>query len=211
MMDLTEQLVSHVANQVLGTTKIAYQGEDIDLTAPWTKMTMIDAIKKYTGVDFNDIKTDEDAQKACKELKISYDPAKSSRGDLINLVFEEKVEENLVQPTFITDYPVEVSPLAKRKPDQPELTERFELFITSREIGNAFSELNDPIDQRERFKKQVELRAQGDEEANMMDDDFLSALEYGMPPTGGLGIGIDILLCCLQTARQFVTYYYSRQ
>jgi lysyl-tRNA synthetase class 2 len=196
IMDLTENLIRHVAREVLGTEQITYQGTEIDLSH-FERITMIDAIKKYTDIDFNTVKTDQEAQEVAKSLHLEYDNAKSSRGDIINLVFEEKVEEHLTQPTFIMDYPVEVSPLAKRKPDQPELTERFELFITNREIGNAFSELNDPIDQRERFQKQVELRAHGDEEANMMDEDFLMALEYGMPPTGGLGIGIDRLVMLL--------------
>ncbi|MCX7715625.1 MAG: lysine--tRNA ligase [Clostridia bacterium] len=196
IMDLTENLIRHVAQEVLGSLKINYQGVEIDLSR-FERITMIDAIKKYAGIDFNEIKTDEEAQSAAKSLNIEFDKAKSSRGDIINLIFEEKVEGQLVQPTFITDYPVEVSPLAKRKPDAPELTERFELFITSREIGNAFSELNDPIDQRARFKRQVEMRNAGDEEANMMDEDFLTALEYGMPPTGGLGIGIDRLVMLL--------------
>lgn len=196
IMDLTENMIRYAANEVCGGTAITYQGTEIDLSH-FERITMIDAIKKYTGVDFNTVTTDEEAQQVCKELHIEYEEAKSTRGDLINLVFEETVEEKLVQPTFIMDYPVEVSPLAKRKPDQPELTERFELFITSREIGNAFSELNDPIDQRGRFQKQMELRAAGDEEANMIDEDFLTALEYGMPPTGGLGIGIDRLVMLL--------------
>lgn len=196
IMDLTENMIRYAANEVCGGTTITYQGTEIDLSH-FERITMIDAIKKYTGVDFNTVTTDEEAQQVCKELHIEYEEAKSTRGDLINLVFEETVEEKLVQPTFIMDYPVEVSPLAKRKPDQPELTERFELFITSREIGNAFSELNDPIDQRGRFQKQMELRAAGDEEANMIDEDFLTALEYGMPPTGGLGIGIDRLVMLL--------------
>ncbi len=196
IMDLTENMIRYAANEVCGGTAITYQGTEIDLSH-FERITMIDAIKKYTGVDFNTVTTDEEAQQVCKELHIEYEEAKSTRGDLINLVFEETVEEKLVQPTFIMDYPVEVSPLAKRKPDQPELTERFELFITSREIGNAFSELNDPIDQRGRFQKQMELRAAGDEEANMIDEDFLTALEYGMPPTGGLGIVIDRLVMLL--------------
>jgi len=196
VMDLTENLIRYVAKKVVGTEQIMYQGTEIDLSH-FERMTMIDSIKKYAGVDFNEIKTDEQAQAKAKEMNIEYDENKKSRGEIINLFFEEKVEENLVQPTFIMDYPVEVSPLAKRKPDQPELTERFEIFITSREIGNAFSELNDPIDQRERFMRQAALRAAGDEEANMVDEDFLTALEYGMPPTGGLGIGVDRLVMLL--------------
>lgn len=196
IMDLTENMIRYVAKDVLDADKIEYQGVEIDLSH-FERITMIDAIKKYTGIDFNAIKTDEDAQAAAKSLGIEYEDTKNSRGEIINLVFEETVEEKLVQPTFIMDYPVEVSPLAKRKPDQPELTERFEIFITSREIGNAFSELNDPIDQRERFMRQADMRDAGDEEANMMDEDFLTALEYGMPPTGGLGIGIDRLVMLL--------------
>ncbi|WHH56866.1 lysine--tRNA ligase [Petroclostridium sp. X23] len=196
MMELTEQMISGVAQEVLGTTKIVYQEEEIDLTPPWKRMTMIESIKEYTNVDFEAITTDEDARAAAKSLKVHVED-KHTRGEVINTVFEECVEEHLVQPTFITDYPVEVSPLAKRKPDAPTLTERFELFITRREMANAFSELNDPIDQRERFVKQVEAREAGDEEANMMDDDFINALEYGMPPTGGLGIGIDRLVMLL--------------
>lgn len=196
MMDLTENLIRHCAKEVLGTEKITYQGIEIDLSH-FERLTMIDAIKKYADVDFNEIKTNEEAQALAKERGFELESAKDSRGDIINLFFEEYVEENLVQPTFITDYPVEVSPLAKRKPSQPELTERFEVFITSREIGNAFSELNDPIDQRKRFEHQAELRAAGDDEANMIDNDFINALEYGMPPTGGLGIGIDRLVMLL--------------
>ncbi len=196
MMDITEQMVTYVCEKVLGTTKITYQGEEIDLTPSWERITMIDAIKKYTGVDFNDIQTDEDALAAVQGMGIEVEGA-LTRGELINLAFEERVEENLVQPTFIMDYPVEVSPLAKRKVDDPRLTERFEVFVTRRELGNAFSELNDPIDQKERFLKQVEAREAGDEEANMMDDDFINALEYAMPPTGGLGIGIDRLVMLL--------------
>ncbi|NLY42411.1 MAG: lysine--tRNA ligase [Clostridiaceae bacterium] len=196
MMDLTEDLISSVAQRVLGTMKITYQGQEIDLTPPWNRMTMIEAIKKYTGIDFENIRTVEEAKEAAKSVNVDAKD-KNTRGEIINLVFEECVEEHLVQPTFIMDYPVEVSPLAKRKADAPELTERFELFITQREIANAFSELNDPIDQRERFIKQMEARAAGDEEANMMDEDFIHALEYGMPPTGGLGIGIDRLVMLL--------------
>ena len=196
MMELTEAMISTVAQQVLGTTKITYQGEEIDLSPGWKRMTMIDAVKEFTGVDFNTIETDADALSAVKSMGIEVEGA-PSRGELINLAFEEKVEENLVQPTFIMDYPVEVSPLAKRKADDPRLTERFEIFIVRRELGNAFTELNDPIDQKERFIKQVEAREKGDEEANMMDDDFINALEYGVPPTGGLGIGIDRLVMLL--------------
>ena len=190
MMDLTENLMRYCAQEVCGTTTISYQGVDIDLSK-FERMTMIDSVKKYAGVDFNEIKTDEEALAAAKEKGLEVEAAKSTRGDIIALFFDEFVEDKLVQPTFITDYPVEISPLAKRKPSQPELTERFEIFITGREFGNAFSELNDPIDQRERFMRQVELRNAGDDEASMMDEDFLNALEYGVPPTGGLGIGVD--------------------
>lgn len=196
MMDLTENLIRHCAEQACGTTKVTYQGTEIDLSH-FERITMIDSVKKYSGVDFNEIKTDEEAQKIAKEKGLEVDPIKNTRGDIIALFFDEYVEDNLVQPTFITDYPVEISPLAKRKASQPELTERFEVFITGREFGNAFSELNDPIDQRARFEKQVALRAAGDDEASMMDDDFLTALEYGMPPTGGLGIGVDRLVMLL--------------
>ncbi len=196
MMDITEQMIVYVCEKVLGTTKITYQGVELDLTPAWERITMIDAIKKYTGVDFNDIQTDEEALAAVKGMGIEVE-GEPTRGELINLAFEERVEENIVQPTFIIDYPVEVSPLAKRKPEDPRLTERFEFFIMGREYGNAFSELNDPIDQKERFLKQVEAREKGDEEANMMDDDFINALEYAMPPTGGLGIGIDRLVMLL--------------
>ncbi len=196
MMDLTENLIRHCAEQACGTTKVTYQGTEIDLSH-FERITMIDSVKKYSGVDFNEIKTDEKAQKIAKEKGLEVDPIKNTRGDIIALFFDEYVEDNLVQPTFITDYPVEISPLAKRKASQPELTERFEVFITGREFGNAFSELNDPIDQRARFEKQVALREAGDDEASMMDDDFLTALEYGMPPTGGLGIGVDRLVMLL--------------
>ncbi len=196
IMDLTEELIRYCAREVCGTEKITYQGVEIDLSH-FERLTMIDAVKKYAGVDFNEIKTNEEAQKVAKEHHLELEPAKDSRGDIINLFFEEFVEDKLVQPTFIMDYPVEVSPLAKRKPEAPELTERFEVFITQREMGNAFSELNDPIDQRARFAHQAELRAAGDDEANLIDEDFLNALEYGMPPTGGLGIGVDRLVMLL--------------
>ena len=197
MMDITEEIISKVALKVLGTTKITYQGTEIDLTPAWKRISMIDSIKEVTGVDFNKIETDEEAKKAAEELHVELDELKLTRGEIINQVFEAKVEETLIQPTFIYDYPVEVSPLTKRKPSDPRLTERFEVFIGSREYGNAYSELNDPIDQYERFKKQMEARDAGDEEANMMDEDFVTALEYGMPPTGGLGIGIDRLVMLL--------------
>ena len=197
MMDITEEIISKVALKVLGTTKITYQGTEIDLTPAWKRISMIDAIKEVTGVDFNTIETDEEAKKAAEELHVELDELKLTRGEIINQVFEAKVEETLIQPTFIYDYPVEVSPLTKRKPSDPRLTERFEVFIGAREYGNAYSELNDPIDQYERFKKKMEARDAGDEEANMMDEDFVTALEYGMPPTGGLGIGIDRLVMLL--------------
>ena len=197
MMDITEEIISKVALKVLGTTKITYQGTEIDLTPAWKRISMIDSIKEVTGVDFNTIETDEEAKKTAEELHVELDELKLTRGEIINQVFEVKVEETLVQPTFIYDYPVEVSPLTKRKPSDPRLTERFEVFIGAREYGNAYSELNDPIDQYERFKKQMEARDAGDEEANMMDEDFVTALEYGMPPTGGLGIGIDRLVMLL--------------
>ena len=196
IMDLTENLIRYAAKKSCGTEQINYQGTLIDLSH-FERLTMIDSIKKYADVDFNEIKNDEEAQAAAKAKGLEVDPVKNTRGDIIALFFDEFVEDKLVQPTFIMDYPVEISPLAKRKPSQPELTERFEVFITGREFGNAFSELNDPIDQRERFKAQVALREAGDDEANMMDEDFLTALEYGMPPTGGLGIGIDRLVMLL--------------
>ena len=197
MMDITEEIISRVALKVLGTTKITYQGIEIDLTPSWKRISMIDSIKEVTGVDFNTIETDEDAKKAAEDLHVELDELKLTRGEIINQIFEAKVEETLIEPTFIYDYPVEVSPLTKRKPSDPRLTERFEIFIGAREYGNAYSELNDPIDQYERFKKQAQAREAGDEEANMMDDDFINALEYGMPPTGGLGIGIDRLVMLL--------------
>lgn len=196
MMELTENLISTVAMETLGTNKIMYQGQEIDLTPPWNRLSMIEAVKKYSGVDFDEIKTDAEAKAAAQEKKVHVKDG-MSRGEILNLMFEEFVEANLVQPTFIYDYPVEVSPLTKRKPDCPELTERFEFFITGREMGNAYSELNDPIDQKERFVNQVKKRDSGDEEANMMDEDYVTALEYGLPPTGGLGIGVDRLIILL--------------
>ena len=197
MMDLTEEIISTIAKNVLGTTKINYQGQDIDLTPTWRRVSMIDAIKEVTGIDFNEIKTDEEAQKLLAEKGLVLEPGKETRGHIISQFFEEYVEETLIQPTFVVDYPVEISPLAKRKKDNASLTERFELFIGGREYGNAYSELNDPIDQYERFLKQVEAKQKGDEEAGMMDEDFVTALEHAMPPTGGLGIGLDRLIMLL--------------
>ena len=196
MMDLTENMFRHVAQEVCGTTSIPYAEEIIDLGKPFERLTMIDAIKKYTGIDFEDIQTTEEAKKLADEKEVHYE-ARHARGDIINLFFEEFVEDHLIQPTFIMDHPVEVSPLTKRKPDKPELVERFELFIYGREMCNAYSELNDPIDQRERFKAQEAALAAGDEEANTTDEDFMNALEIGMPPTGGIGYGIDRLVMLL--------------
>ncbi len=200
MMDICEEIFTRCAQEVVGTMKINYQGTDIDLTPAWRRITMIDSIKEVTGVDFNTIETDEEAVKLAKERGLEVDPIKETRGDVIALFFDEDVEKTLIQPTFIYEYPVEISPLAKRSKVDPRLTERFELFIGGREYGNAFSELNDPIDQYERFKKQVEAREAGDDEAGMMDEDFVMALEYGMPPTGGIGIGIDRLIMLLTDA-----------
>ena len=197
MMDLTEDLFKTVATNVLEKTNITYQGVEIDLGSKWKRISMIDSIKEVTGVDFNTITTDEEAIKIAEEKQVEVDELKKTRGDIINTFFEEFVEETLIQPTFIYDYPVEVSPLTKKKPLDKRLTERFEVFIGGREYGNAYSELNDPIDQYQRFVDQVKQREAGDDEANMMDVDFVNALEYGMPPTGGLGIGIDRLVMLL--------------
>ena len=199
MMDLVENLYRHVAQEVLGTTLIQYGEVEIDLSKPFERLTMVEAVKKYAGIDFSEIKTTEEAKALADEKDLHYE-ARHKRGDILNLFFEEYVEENLVQPTFIMDHPVEISPLAKRKPTDPDYTERFELFITCREMANAFSELNDPIDQRKRFEAQEELKAQGDDEANSIDEDFINALEVGMPPTGGIGIGIDRLVMLLTNA-----------
>lgn len=197
MMDIAENLIRECAKAIGKDTKLEYQGEEIDIFNSFTRMTMLESIQKYTGKDFSTCVGDAcKAKEIAKELNVEFNTS-DLWGDVVNKVFEEKVEENLVQPTFIYDYPVEVSPLTKRKPDSPHLTERFELFITRREIANAYSELNDPIDQRERFKRQMELRESGDEEANMIDEDFITALEYAMPPTGGLGMGIDRLVMLL--------------
>ena len=190
MMELTETMFREVARKVLGTLQVEYDGEVIDLEKPFARITMIDAVKQYSGVDFREIKTDQEAKAVAKEHHIEFEN-RHKKGDILNLFFEEYVEEKLVQPTFVTDHPVDISPLSKRKPEDPEYTERFELYITRREFANAYSELNDPIDQRERFLAQEALKAAGDEEACSMDDDFINALMIGMPPTGGLGIGID--------------------
>jgi lysyl-tRNA synthetase class 2 len=197
MMEITENMVAYIAKEVLGTTKITYQGEEIDLTPPWTRMTMTEAVKKYTGVDFDKISTDSEAREVAKELKIDELREDDTKGKVLNLIFEEKVEDKLVQPTFIMDYPIEISPLAKKKDDDPNFTYRFEAFAVRREMANAFSELNDPIDQKERFLQQVKEREAGDDEAHVYDEDYVTALEYGMPPTGGLGIGIDRLVMLL--------------
>ena len=197
MMNMAEELISTVAKNVLGTTKIKYGDLDIDLTPGWKRITMIDSIKEACGVDFNNIKTDEEAQAIAKEKGVEFEEIKNTRGHIINEFFETFVEETLIQPTFIMDYPVEISPLTKRKKEQPELVERFELFIGGREYGNAYSELNDPIDQYQRFLKQVEAKEKGDEEAGGMDEDFVTALEIGLPPTGGMGIGLDRLVMLL--------------
>ena len=191
MMDLFEDLLSGAAMSILGTYKCCWQGEEIDLTPGWERLTMAEAVKKYVGVDFMAIESDAEAAEAAKKAGVDMDKVESTWGHALYESFDQLVEEKLIQPTFITMHPVDVSPLAKRSPKDPRLTERFELFICRSEMGNAFSELNDPIDQKQRFLKQVELRSKGDDEAGMMDDDFINALEYGMPPTGGLGIGID--------------------
>ena len=197
MMDLTENLYRHVAQEVLGTTKIVYNGIEMDLGKPFERITMVDAVKKYAGVDFNEITTLEEARAAAKEKHIEFED-RHKKGDILNLFFEEFVEDHLIQPTFVMDHPVEISPLTKKKPENPDYVERFEFFMNGWEMANAYSELNDPIDQRERFKAQEELLAQGDEEANTTDEDFMNALEIGMPPTGGIGFGID-RMCMLLT------------
>ena len=197
MMDLTENLYRHVAQEVLGTTKIVYNGIEMDLGKPFERITMVDAVKKYAGVDWNEVETLEQARELAKEHKIEFED-RHKKGDILNLFFEEYVEEHLVQPTFVMDHPIEISPLTKKKPENPDYVERFEFFMNGWEMANAYSELNDPIDQRARFKAQEEQLAQGDEEANTTDEDFLNALEIGMPPTGGIGFGID-RMCMLLT------------
>ena len=196
MMDLTENLYRHVAKEVLGTTVITYNGIEMDLGKPFERLTMLDAVKKYSGVDFNEIKTLDEARAAAKEHNVEFEPH-HKKGDILNLFFEAFVEEHLIQPTFIMDHPIEISPLTKKKPENPDYVERFEFFMNGWEMANAYSELNDPIDQRERFKAQEELFALGDEEANHTDEDFLYALELGMPPTGGIGFGIDRMVMLL--------------
>ena len=197
MMDLTENLYRYVAQEVLGTTKITYNGIEMDLGKPFERITMVDAVKKYAGVDFTEIKTDEEAKALAKEKGIEFED-RHKKGDILNLFFEEYAEEHMIQPTFVMDHPVEISPLTKKNPDNPDYVERFEFFMNGWEMANAYSELNDPIDQKERFKAQEEMLAQGDEEANTTDEDFLNALEIGMPPTGGIGFGID-RMCMLLT------------
>ena len=197
MMDLTENLYRHVAQEVLGTTTIVYNGIEMDLGKPFERITMVDAVKKYAGVDWNEVETLEQARELAKEHNIEFEE-RHKKGDILNLFFEEYVEEHLVQPTFVMDHPIEISPLTKKKPENPDYVERFEFFMNGWEMANAYSELNDPIDQRERFKAQEEQLAQGDEEANTTDEDFLNALEIGMPPTGGIGFGID-RMCMLLT------------
>ena len=197
MMDLTENLYRHVAQEVLGTTKIVYKGIEMDLGEPFERITMVDAVKKYAGVDWNEVETLEQARELAKEHNLEFEE-RHKKGDILNLFFEEYVEEHLLQPTFVMDHPVEISPLTKKKPENPNYVERFEFFMNGWEMANAYSELNDPIDQRERFAAQEEAFAAGDEEANHTDEDFLNALEIGMPPTGGIGFGID-RMCMLLT------------
>ncbi len=196
MMDLTEDLYRHVAREVLGTTTITYNGVEMDLGKPFRRITMIDAVKEYAGVDFDAITTDEEARAAAREHHVEFEPH-HKRGDILNLFFEEFAEKHMVQPTFVMDHPIEISPLTKKKPGHPDRVERFEFFMNGWEMANAYSELNDPIDQRVRFKAQEELLARGDEEANRTDEDFLYALELGMPPTGGIGFGVDRMIMLL--------------
>ena len=196
MMDLTEKLYRHVAQEVLGTTTITYNGVEMDLGKPFERITMLDAVKKYSGVDFNEINSDDEAKAVAKEKGIEFEDH-HKKGDILNLFFEEFAEEHMIQPTFVMDHPIEISPLTKKKPEDPNYVERFEFFMNGWEMANAYSELNDPIDQRERFKAQEELLAAGDEEANTTDEDFLNALEIGMAPTGGIGYGIDRMVMLL--------------
>lgn len=197
MMNVTEKLITTVAQKVLGTLKVNFQGREIDLTPGWRKVTMTEIVKEVTGVDFNTIKTDEEAQEALKSLGIALDPIKQSRGDILAQIFDEKCEETIVNPTFVYEYPIENSPLAKKVKGSDTMVQRFELFIAGGEYANAFSELNDPIDQYERFLNEIRNRDKGDEEAGMMDEDYINALEIGLPPTGGMGMGIDRLVMLL--------------
>lgn len=199
IMNLTENMIAHIAQEVLGTTKIQYQGHEVDLTPAWRRVTMVDAVKEATGVDFSVQMTDEEAQRLAKEHKVAVEPH-FTFGHILNAFFEQFVEETLIQPTFVMGHPVEISPLAKKNDQDPRFTDRFELFIVAREHANAFTELNDPIDQRQRFEAQLEEREHGNDEAHDMDDDFIRALEYGLPPTGGLGIGVDRLVMLLTNA-----------
>jgi len=202
MMDLTENLYRFVAQEVLGTTQIVYKGIEMDLGKPFERITMVDAVKKYAGVDWNEVETLEQARELAKAHNLEFEE-RHKKGDILNLFFEEYVEEHLLQPTFVMDHPVEISPLTKKKPENPDYVERFEFFMNGWEMANAYSELNDPIDQRERFKAQEELLAQGDDEANTTDEDFMNALEIGMPPTGGIGFGID-RMCMLLTGAEAI-------
>ncbi len=203
-MELLESLCEYVCTEIHGTTKATYQGTEIDFKAPWRRLTMNDAVKEYSGVDFSQVKSVEEAREIAKTLHVEDELKKKlqdcSKGDILNAAFEKFAEEHLIQPTFIIDYPVEISPLTKKKNDDPTMTERFEAFIYGREVGNAYSELNDPIDQRERFDQQANEKELGDDEAYALDEDFMNALEVGMPPTGGLGIGIDRLIMFLTDA-----------
>ena len=213
VMRLTEEVIAGIAQQVLGTTKIVYQDQEIDLTPPWNRMTMPEAVLKIGGVDFNQVKTLEEARRLADAHNIPYE-AKDGIGGILNNAFEELVEEHLIQPTFITGHPTEISPLAKRNKNNPEITDRFEAFIFGREMANGFSELNDPIDQEGRFMAQVAQRESGDDEAHMMDRDYVTALEYGLPPTGGLGIGIDRLVMLLTNShsiRDVLLFPHMRQ
>jgi lysyl-tRNA synthetase class 2 len=196
MMELAENMIYHVVMEVIGSPVVECQGISLDFTPPWERITMMDAIKEYSGIDLTVVEDDQEARSLAQSLGLAIDK-NATRGEIINTIFEEKVEPHLVQPTFIYSYPVEISPLAKRNRDNPQFTDRFEIFIMNRELGNAFSELNDPIDQRGRFESQMKKRSQGDAEAHMMDEDYLNALAYGMPSAGGMGIGIDRLVMIL--------------
>ncbi len=212
-MDLTESMVRHIAQTVLGSAKVQYNGEEIDLESDWKRLHIVDAVKEATGVNFYNVKTDEEAKALAKEHGIEI-TENMKYGHILNEFFEQKVEETLIQPTFIYGHPIEISPLAKKNPEDPRFTDRFELFIVGREHANAFTELNDPIDQRERFEAQLVEKEQGNDEAHEMDEDYIEALEYGMPPTGGLGIGIDRLVMLLTDSpsiRDVLLFPYMRQ